>query len=402
MRKLLLLAIKVSFVVTLLLSASMWSETQAQTDSSDPFRKWNVNALTPLKDYEFNINRSVLEYKTTLGPEFSDRVSKLKQKDIVVDAGAGLGVALLSMVKKYSVHGYAINAQDMLVPLRTLADEIRRDPAGTVQVAQTDKCDFVIWRVGPYQRRWVDDYFPLVPLYEALEIEVPKVFGCKSRGEKVTAEEVATAIEKLWAAMQQIAWFHYIPAFVEDALRSPTFYNSEDDNMGRVVLIMDVMGAFAYSAERARLLELYFNALAVGGEAFISLGIPNQVLANPKLARLFLRQLSTVTNHDVDLLSYLVNCFPDVFSVTTHNTNFLDPKAGTGATQMVIKITKRTHTPALHLGLTPESSEEPSHVEVGMPPITPIQKLPALHYTAAECPGIKEAAAPLKEIYSAQ
>src|SRR5262245_46290263 len=101
----------------------------AQQPDTKQLMALNHQALIPLSAYATTYNRGLADYVTMLGPDYLPTINALEPNAIVVDAGAGLGVAMMPLVAQLGVYAYAINGTDMLGPVYDLGSRIETTPA---------------------------------------------------------------------------------------------------------------------------------------------------------------------------------------------------------------------------------------------------------------------------------
>jgi hypothetical protein len=366
----------------------------AQTPNLD-LLKLNRHAQLELKDYPTIYWRDIGTYTSMLGDAFADKVSRLEPDDFVLDGGAGLGVALLPMIDQKGVHGYAINGTDMMKQVLILAAQIEKNPTMVEFEPSTYpkgsksregiRCLLRVKKIGPFFRLRPEFDFPLTGIFEGVgltDIAVP--FECIDSPD---SQKIAKSLRLLELTLNQSPYndhFHYVAQYVEKVITRPPFISAELPPKGNVELITDVYGAFLYSAERAQLLEMYYNALTATGRGYVvGLFVADQKDKENNFSEWL--ELSQVRNRHQSLLEFLLNCFGDKFSITyIHLPNPKEPGIDSDLKMRIINL-HRTSDKPLSLGLKPilneglgQYLETPASVDNGFP---------ILHYDATICPG---------------
>jgi len=197
----------------------------------------NRNARIPPRAYTRPHQRNLQSYQRFLGAGFVAALDGARKGDVWIDSGGGLGVAALEGALSRGLETYVINAQDFWrarMPRETI-ESLAVDLG--VDTADVPVATRRVWRSGGM----VD-----VPSFEQLGDEHYATLAARARAKKRAATRAGR--------------FKYLVGFSEDKL--PTI-------RPRARIITDLYGAYFYSADRVRLLDLYYGALAEGGEAFI-------------------------------------------------------------------------------------------------------------------------------------
>ncbi len=172
----------------------------------------NTNAQIAASQYELQNSRDLDFYLGFLGPDLKARIDRLEKGDLVVDSGAGFGVFSTQIANQTPARSIAINTQDF-------------------------------WSDGTSAAK----------LNAASLLQ--KCFKGKSPEEiiQIMNQGKVERLSRLQGFSQKL-----IPQLKKKA-----------------AIITDLWGAYFYSANRAELVEMYYNLLAPGGKAFVMVGATN-------------------------------------------------------------------------------------------------------------------------------
>lgn len=237
----------------------------------------NANARLAPREYTRPHARGVTRYREFLGREFSRTFDRVKAGEVWIDAGGGLGVAGLGAARSKNVISYVINAQDFW--------RAKMRPADAGALAEELGLDTTEMPVVTRPRFRNDGTRTEVRTYEKLE-----------------AHQVADLVSRARAIKNRVrrdGRFHYLVGFAEHRLPSIGV---------RARLVTDLYGAYFYSGDRVRLLDLYYQSLAEGGEAFVRIATEDGL--GPRST------VRTAGGDDVPLERFLVARYPEVFRFT--------------------------------------------------------------------------------------
>lgn len=193
----------------------------------------NRNGHVALEDYKQTNDRTFYSYKTHLGHVFKNRFPVKSW----LDSGAGYGLATLGAIAGGHVQrAVAINAQDGLEPLRSRNYEWFR---GNMKNFRTGR---------------------LVSFLGQETIDAQMTDPEEGVWKPDAIEALVNAGASRLYEFEQSGQFRYVVGFAEDVL--PTLH-------GKFELITDPFGAYFYSAERAKLLQFYYEKLDENGLAVV-------------------------------------------------------------------------------------------------------------------------------------
>jgi hypothetical protein len=249
----------------------------------------NDNARVTARHYNQPHARDLTQYRHFLGVEFDHLVSQLRRGDVWIDSGAGLGVAALQGAQ-HGVVSYVVNAQDFWA--EPLGRSNVHDMVNALAVDQTgipvENAQVTLWNG-----------------------QVAQVSSHASLDDG-HVEVLARRVHQVKASAERAGLYHYLVGFAEHMIPSIR---------ARAQLVTDLYGAYFYSADRAHLLDVYYDALAPGGTAFVRFATgdgtgPNSVVQ---------------TRHGpMSLEQYLVSRHPQVFRLSPGDPSVLIMTRGHG------------------------------------------------------------------------
>ncbi len=228
----------------------------------------NANAVIPAEDYDRPHARPVSGYIRFLGPEFENVFYSLKKSSVWIDSGGGYGLAVLEAVVSVGLKGYVINTQDFW--RHFMSD-------GPVVSANLDKmieiCNLSGLNIGPGSR---------------------------------------TGVSKCVKELMMRGLYNYQPGFTEQRL--PEIPDRAD-------LITDLYGAFLYSSDRPKILDLYYSKLRSNGLAFIRFRTQGQGTFS-RLEEGF-GVKDTIYKSKLNLIELLLKIYPNVFALSNETPGVL-------------------------------------------------------------------------------
>jgi SAM-dependent methyltransferase len=257
-------------------------------------RALNPTAALPAEQYRCVNTRSLDSYQQMLGFD----PGRLGPGDLVLDCGAGFGLAALTLSQQTGCQAVAINTQDNLSWL----ERAEAGVGGAVLGAEL---------MSDMTANWLRGLF-------ADALGVPSTSPLR--------DSMAALLERL-DTVRAAGQFVQDVGYAEERVGA---------YLGRVALLTDYFGALSYSPARAELLAAYFAALRPGGEA-----------------RLFV-DFSTVTRlrtaeGTVDLFDWLAARHPDLVEVRAAPM----PRGDRGR---VVVLRRTDATQSLSLGLVLEEA----------------------------------------------
>ena len=210
----------------------------------------NANARQSAAAYRRPHQRNTEGQYRFLGTTYQKKHETLKPGDIVFDSGAGFGISgLEDAAKGYKT--FAINAQDFWKEFQT--------------TPLTDSFDNAAVQVEDFAKQFniALDRIPVEweEIYDTKKWEVVKAWTSRSL-KKADRELLRSRILDYVGVQKKSGNFSYLVGFSEAQI--PKIRRRAD-------LIRDLYGGYFYSADRIRLLELYYTKLAENGLAAIRL-----------------------------------------------------------------------------------------------------------------------------------
>jgi hypothetical protein len=246
----------------------------------------NSNAKIVAKDYKRPFKRDLFGYSRFLGNTYTIKHDKLKAGAVLFDSGAGLGVASLEDATN-GLKVYAINAQDFWGELKVAPLSADYDsPAVSIEeLIDTFKVSLKGIKI-PKEKVWDHG--------EGKEVSKPtmRVLSGKDR------REARARLFKFIDEKKNSGNFNYLVGFAEQ--RMPEISESAD-------LIRDLYGAYFYSADKMRLLDLYYSKLNKSGQAFMRLSTSSGDSAEAIIEKKGKKFQS--------FEDYLMSNFPTIFSI---------------------------------------------------------------------------------------
>lgn len=194
----------------------------------DIFRPAPVSRSVERNIFEYSQpkGRLLKEYGERLAPGFRAAIERLRAGQTFFDGGAGLGLAALQIAQlRPGVHAIAANMRDYLAQFFEFAAQIRGD------------------------------------LFGGTDPRVSKILGELAAALGRPIGDVKTARSEIERLRGQ--GFEVRTGLVQQTLRAMIARGEKID------LYADVWGAYAYSADRAELIQLIYRSLADGGEAYL-------------------------------------------------------------------------------------------------------------------------------------
>lgn len=253
----------------------------------------NVNAERPLAIYNQTNFRTLAHLLDLFGPDYVKFLLSLRRFDLIIEPGAGLGIAGMQLSDTYGFPVVLINTQD------------------TSQFL--DYLIFVLGKINPNG--------PMLKEFGGIQTQTINTVLKMAFGRTVTnfKANLPACIEAVRGLKSRLS-VTYEVGYAEVVL---TAYENQ------AMLIHDPYGAYYYTKYRAELLELYFKSLKTGGWAFIHI----EEVANDTV---------WVDGQKMTLPEYLTRYFPDVFELSASKPGIL-----------ILKKTARTKTLSLGLKLKP-------------------------------------------------
>lgn len=224
----------------------------------------NPNARIAAATYSFENTRSIGHYHFFLRESFKESYAKLGANDLLIDLGAGLGVAGMQTVRDQGSHVVVINAQNFPRLWRAAGQQVRTQHAGSVKISHQHRPgdyfpdEYTIDSIGGLPRVAVSS------VANAFYLDVPNALEKPRSFRPINAEDIARvtieAMDEYESALKDPR-FKYRVGFAEDVL--PQYKNAS--------MITDVFGAFYYSSHRATLLDQIRAALKPGASAYLSI-----------------------------------------------------------------------------------------------------------------------------------
>jgi hypothetical protein len=224
----------------------------------------NPNTRIAAATYSFEHTRSIGHYHFFLRESFKESYAKLGAGDLLIDLGAGLGVAGMQTVRDQGSHVVVINAQNFPRLWQAAGRNVRAQQANSVKISHRHlpgeyfPDEYTIDSIGGLPRSAVSS------VANAFYLDVPNALEKPRSLRAINAEDIARvtieAMDEYDAALKDPR-FKYRVGFAEDVL--PQYKNAS--------MITDVFGAFYYSSHRATLLDQIRAALKPGASAYLSI-----------------------------------------------------------------------------------------------------------------------------------
>lgn len=286
---------------------------------------YNFNAEVPADQYDQNNLRSFTHYLSFFKPDLEEHLKQLTQDDLYIDSATGIGVAAKTISTLTPAEVVAINPQDYsayftpLLQLEGQLSEVIQSP-DTQVVRDYSRAPGIIELKGfklangtwlSYKMIVAAAYFLQLTIRQ-LPTELDRLPTELDR--RTTSydshfdSEVKAALEGLLkkaiplirAAQEKV---RYELGLSENILEK---YH------GQASLITDLWGAYVYSPNRLKVLKSFYNALKVGGKAYVFFG--RQSDHSPY--RHDEVQLSSTPGEAMSLIDWLITCYPEIFSYT--------------------------------------------------------------------------------------
>ena len=253
--------------------------------------------------YDQPVTRHLQELSGIFGPDFVRQVKGLNVGELTVDSGTGLGLLPMELAEKKNTVSLGVDIRDYWSEIERIAEgRITNLDFGFENNGQA----LLIKTIGGL--RWD----AVVSIAKAVGIEFYDKGGkLQGRGEqeitaiRTKAQEVCALAVKKRKRLEKNLSLEIIQG---DALAIfPQLLISKS----RATLITDLYGSFFYSKYRLELIKSYYDLLAQNGKAFVFLGVS---AAKGKSTPLPLDSV-IVLNKKLELVEYLVQRFPTIFSM---------------------------------------------------------------------------------------
>lgn len=312
----------------------------------DALSNLNLNAQLDVSNYNEVSVRDVWDYASQTGIPFLDAVISLNKGDRVFDSGAGHAVALMQMIRKKGVRGVAANTQDFISAISLL-----RNPTDSDFVLTSNRYALVE-RFGHLTGKTFQR------IAEGLGYEFSRSVFPEHKLSKRYVTQAKDAVEGILSVIKTLrdqGRFEYAVDFSENVLHKKIASGE------RFKLIMDIYGAYFYSANRLLQIENYYNALEKGGIAIVVLGVEYDNLIPKDFVEIASRRQA--------LVEYLTATYPDIFeyipprdisyelepSLSSYKTN--TERGQKCMTRPILVIKKSSSVDALNLGMKADASE---------------------------------------------
>lgn len=302
--------------------------------------RFNNNARVEAQKYRQPNTRSWSDYRAIL---YMKGLVKAPPNGLVLDVGAGYGVAALQAAVELEAKAVIINTQDNWAELRSFDQRTDQELLARLTLKEQGKNAFRVLTIAALG----------IPSMEAIAASIstqPFALFNKMRLGRAPLEEYYKWSREFSVQLREAesrGQVRYLVGYAEELLPQ-----MED----QIFLLTDVWGAFSYSPERVRLLENYYNALTAHGEAriFVS-GVYSTYVLSPDKERM-------------SLIRYLTMRYPDIFSVE-------QPEVENFKSGRILIIKKRAGLNRLSIGL--EFFSEPSVSSAGdfSPPTVLLKEL---------------------------
>ncbi|MFN8845430.1 MAG: hypothetical protein ACK5V3_09605 [Bdellovibrionales bacterium] len=273
----------------------MASQKCQNTVSDQTLTDGITNAKIEVSSYAQPNARTLDTILVSLGSGAIRYISQLKPGSVVIDSGSGFSIASAQLaIKKMKV--FAINAQNAWEYFSLMLNQNPNDPK-VKKIIAVAISDLGVSIKGTDLKTKNNGHGPWVDIDNA-----------KSKDLRTVGLRLLDKLRGLFES----GHFNYVVNFSDIFLK--TTENAAD-------LIIDNWGAIFYSPNRTLLFDSYFKTLKPGGKAFLKIrdsyghGVIDEVIIK-----------SGKTNYKISLIEYLVENYPDIFSVDNYRSTLIIKK----------------------------------------------------------------------------